>query len=495
MVEEVTSWVPLSRRPSDMTEKEFLITKAHETARNAYSHLHFAMEGALKRIIDLGDNRHVSPEFFHDVPGLYAAMLLDSESDKILRIARYEVYPTPPTVVEYRAYTLRERRRWAKIWGDYLLRSVSRASAQALRARALARKIAGDDPIYDSQGVQLTGAAAIAERRRLYDEDLCQTYLLRDEGNRNKIKYDSSLDLPDDFLSPDLETAKEQMMDRLDIAASRIRRWITDDPNNTGAGAQNSNMATALQLLEARRSDGRRAIRLASTIQAASVEMNTNKALVEAVGVADAPFWYEGTTRLSRKAVTYARPASGRYSHVLRADNPAGVAKGNLLGKVTLDQIWDLPDGWSVQGAHLGSVDPEDAGSALTATVGWGKDENPRSGENVFDITARNICGPSKLTLTITVPSLPPAFARASLGNLVLSSGVERTIKFDDATGGNGDVAYSMDSMPDGMTFNPSTRELKGAPSESPRGAIKYTCLATDADGNVAKQTVFISIS
>ena len=63
------------------------------------------------------------------------------------------------------------------------------------------------------------------------------------------------------------------------------------------------------------------------------------------------------------------------------------------------------------------------------------------------------------------------------------------------ATGGNGTLAYSLTTPPQGLTFNPANRRLYGRAAPSTAGAHSLTYKVTDADGDSATMTVILRIA
>ena len=63
-----------------------------------------------------------------------------------------------------------------------------------------------------------------------------------------------------------------------------------------------------------------------------------------------------------------------------------------------------------------------------------------------------------------------------------------------EASGGTGNLTYSVSSLPAGLSFNASTRTLGGTPTAATNGAVGVTYTATDASGATVTLTFSIAI-
>ncbi len=90
------------------------------------------------------------------------------------------------------------------------------------------------------------------------------------------------------------------------------------------------------------------------------------------------------------------------------------------------------------------------------------------------------------LTFTVTVRDETPTFGDASVPALDLAPGAAMTaVTLPEATGGNGDLSYTLTSTPRGLAglaFDPATRQLSGTPAAG--GSWTFTWRADDADAN-----------
>ncbi|WP_316739376.1 putative Ig domain-containing protein [Pedobacter aquatilis] len=104
----------------------------------------------------------------------------------------------------------------------------------------------------------------------------------------------------------------------------------------------------------------------------------------------------------------------------------------------------------------------------------------------VTDAEGRTIT--TNYTIVVTDPLVLPAAALAS--GTVGSGYPLQTIP--SATGGVGTYTYVATGLPPGLTFNPTTREITGTPTQAGNYAVSVT--VTDSQGNTANNTYPISV-
>ena len=64
-----------------------------------------------------------------------------------------------------------------------------------------------------------------------------------------------------------------------------------------------------------------------------------------------------------------------------------------------------------------------------------------------------------------------------------------------EATGGEGEITYSVSELPDGLSFDAATRTLSGTPEAATDGAVEITYTAEDNTGVTASLTFFITVN
>ncbi len=100
------------------------------------------------------------------------------------------------------------------------------------------------------------------------------------------------------------------------------------------------------------------------------------------------------------------------------------------------------------------------------------------------------------LTLSITVEAdASPSFGSETIAAQVYTQDVAITaLTLPEATGGNGTLSYSIEeSLPAGLTFTESSRQLSGTPT-TVQTATDYTYTVTDDDGDTATLTLSITV-
>ena len=91
--------------------------------------------------------------------------------------------------------------------------------------------------------------------------------------------------------------------------------------------------------------------------------------------------------------------------------------------------------------------------------------------------------------------NLTPSFGGAEIPDQSWTEGKQvETLTLPAATGGDGDLAYSLTpALPSGVTFDATTRQVTGTP-ETPQEAVTYTYSATDTDGDTDELSFTITV-
>ncbi len=182
--------------------------------------------------------------------------------------------------------------------------------------------------------------------------------------------------------------------------------------------------------------------------------------------------------------------ASLRFSITVEADlapdfGDAGVANQMFIQGRPITPA-TLPEARGGDGGLTYSLTP-----ALPAGLSFNAADRILSGtptapmaETAYTYTATDADGDSaNLSFTLAVADQTPHFADARIANLRLTRGVEMAPQtLPEARGGDGALTYSLSpALPAGLTFNPATRTLSGAPLQTaaPR-TFEYT--VTDSD-------------
>ena len=89
----------------------------------------------------------------------------------------------------------------------------------------------------------------------------------------------------------------------------------------------------------------------------------------------------------------------------------------------------------------------------------------------------------------------PFAFA-AEVEDQAYTAGTAITaLVLPEATGGEGEVTYSISALPAGLTFDATTRTISGTPTAATGGAVEITYLAQDSAGATATLTFSITVN
>lgn len=304
---------------------------------------------------------------------------------------------------ELRAWTHRDRRAVRSAWADHCLRLQERATALALLVRRLAAQVAGDLAVTDEDGVVLTGEAALRERRRIYGAELCTEWR---RCSRHDLVADWLLahtadDTAEGALSPDLRTAQQQLLERLDDAARDHIAYLLDAEDPAYARPVGTEQISALALIDSRRQAARRQIRAAANVAAARTAGADGVRRVSEVPVEHAPAWRDSagghlTLAAGMLLAVWTAPARGRWKLSLTAAR-TDQRRAVLHPPIVLD-LPDLPAGWDV------SIGPRHASLprwpvTLTAPAA------PAPGVYDIDLVARDDVGPGDLTVRVTVPA------------------------------------------------------------------------------------------
>lgn len=303
---------------------------------------------------------------------------------------------------EIRVWTDRDRAAVRSAWADHCRRVQERAVKLIHLIRRLAAQVAGDVDVTDDEGGVLTGAAALAERRRIYAGELCTEWLrasvLGDLADW--LLSHTADDTAEGALAPDLRTAQQQLIERVDAAARAHIAYLLDAEDPAYARPVGTEQVSALALLDGRRQDARRQVRAATTVAAARTAATNGVRRVSEVPVEHAPAWRGSAGSLLTLAAgmlltVWTAPASGRWSYaltVVRTDQRRTV----LTPDVVLD-LPDLPAGWDVAIGSRHATLPRWP-VTLTAPAA------PAPGVYDLILVARDDIGPAKLTVRVTVP-------------------------------------------------------------------------------------------
>ena len=157
-----------------------------------------------------------------------------------------------------------------------------------------------------------------------------------------------------------------------------------------------------------------------------------------------------------------------------------------------------IPAG-SVSGTTTINITPYDDKSAegdeiIRVTVPYANNQITAQYDDGDDVKVT--VGTADITLKDTGAGGVPSFA-ADIAIDAQTYVVGRAIAdwvLPEASGGDGELTYSVSALPAGLEFDASTRTLGGTPTEATDGAVAVTYTATDDDDDTATQTFTIAI-
>ncbi len=108
------------------------------------------------------------------------------------------------------------------------------------------------------------------------------------------------------------------------------------------------------------------------------------------------------------------------------------------------------------------------------------------------DITLSDSAAPPALP---EPEAMPLAFAEGMMiADIGVTAGSEMdSVVLPEASGGSGDISYSVSELPDGVSFDPATRTISGTPTTADTTEVTYT--ATDSGGATASLTFSITVN
>jgi len=187
---------------------------------------------------------------------------------------------------------------------------------------------------------------------------------------------------------------------------------------------------------------------------------------------------------------------AGTAKVVLVTVNPAVVFNGGALASATLTAPYTAQLNAATGGTpgytytlSPGSTLP--AGLSLSST-GVISGTPTATGPSTFSVIATDSKGcAATAVFTLTVNFSPLILPPATLPDGTVGT-VYPVQTLPSATGGNGPYTYVATGLPPGLTFNPTTREITGTPTQG--GTFTVAVIVTDANGNTANATYTINV-
>ena len=156
-----------------------------------------------------------------------------------------------------------------------------------------------------------------------------------------------------------------------------------------------------------------------------------------------------------------------------------------------------IPAG-SVSGTTTINITPEDDKRAegdeiIRVTVPYANNQITAQYADGVDIELT--VGTADITLKDTGAGGVPSFADVAIGaqTYVVGRAIADWV-LPEASGGDGELTYSVSALPAGLEFDAASRTLGGTPAEATDGAVEVTYTATDDDDDTATLTFTIAI-
>ena len=171
-----------------------------------------------------------------------------------------------------------------------------------------------------------------------------------------------------------------------------------------------------------------------------------------------------------------------------------------IVGRAIAD--WVLPEASDGDAPLTYSVSSLPAGlefDAATRTLGGTPEEATDGAVAVTYTVTDSGDDAATLTFTITIAAegTVPVFAEgASINDQTYTVGATITDwVLPEASGGDGELSYSVSSLPAGLEFDAAPRTLGGTPEEATDGAVAVTYTVTDANSATATLTFAITVN
>ena len=285
------------------------------------------------------------------------------------------------------------------------------------RLLLIIRQLQGRAPVHDAvTGAELSGAAAVTERVRLWNHWGCLLYA--ESPVEGKTYGQRIVEACEGWLAEEAESsrlsiqqAREVQLERYDDAMEARTLYLFDGyprPSNPQQRAARDTMLTMRQALA-------RLVRIASTAETARTVTDAQIDALQSVGVEGSPEWTAGGEPLSRHPLpihdtTYSY-GTGKQAWLvsLHAHTPGrSHAESLAAGHVLLD---DFSHPEFAVGASAGRA--TDGDRFLDIHRKPGVPGHPSPGTYVLGVTVRNFRGPTTLALHVVVPD-PPSPAPSS---------------------------------------------------------------------------------
>lgn len=287
----------------------------------------------------------------------------------------------------------RSKRQFVRQVAEYFSRLANRRAVYLSRLTRLGNQVLGTEPILDSAGSPLTGAALSAAQDDLYRGGFCRLWQ-RQDNVYDSADFDPPTDIPSD-----LAGARDHLAELIDSAAEDQLVWISDAANTRDPRPANVDQEASFCRVERLRQEAMREMRAASTVAEAESAVRRRKSVISGVTPANAPFILSssratlvGAAR-GVLALEWAAPTQGIWSYRFLVQRRSLETSD---GRVVMDPV-DSPS------LAVSLARPRDIDDNLIVDVSF-RANPPSSGTAVLPMTFRNAIGPRSITLSVAVP-------------------------------------------------------------------------------------------
>ena len=269
------------------------------------------------------------------------------------------------------------------------------------------KQLRGTMPVHDDEGNVLTGQAALEKRGDLYDKwhkrlgwNAEVDGVSLDDRIYNFMR--ECVDEQTALLSDDLQTAQQQLVERMDDAMAARCRYLFDGADHPS----NENQQAAVYAISKHKQQLVRKLRTVTTVDAAKTAHASAVASVNSELVPKSPVWtVDGDppsghpSNPNHHESTYTRgTGKNKWKVSLHAHTPARSNAASLKeGEILLDEFSD-------PNFEVTNVTTRAADGDLSLNVQHKGAGHPPAGNYALHLTGRNRNGPTTFELAVTVP-------------------------------------------------------------------------------------------
>ena len=282
----------------------------------------------------------------------------------------------------------------------------------------------------------------------------------------------------------DLGRLRRWAVERIERLGRQRRRWVVGrGAHAPAAGTAQETAAASVEAIVREQSKAARIAQSGPAVRAALQQARERLAAVEVAGAPRLQRTNGAALNVDPDGTLYVGVAPSVRAIRFRTANPSD-------GSGVVENESPPQAGWEIE--TIGAP-----GTNTRIRASWTSHDPPTAGAHPLVVEVRNDTGPARYALEIRVENDAPSFGRPALPTVSVQAGQQVDIQFEAVTGGNGASGYTCAPIPPGLEFNghPDSRTLSGVFAADQAGTDwEVTCVATDADGDEAEQSVTISV-